>query len=726
VAGGGGSCPAPNRKPGDHLDCDRAPLDPGFVSCVAGDPSMRKTRDPTPPATEGCTTCHAQIESAHPYLSLSCTDCHGGDPKSTDKATAHVALPTDTLCGVDVSGLDAWGRVKTLRSACATDQLDALAAKDGGALLRFVNPGDLRVAAASCGSSNPQAGGGGCHQPVVETAQRSVMQTFVGHYNLPRFLAGMQPTRDAIVGSTTVSDAGFNPLRFLSVAAIKALRGPEAGAAEGSLPQVMDEYLPRHCPTCHTGSFGRNDSDRNYRSSGCTACHMLYDDTGGSTSQDLATRQEVAATGPRPVRHVLTTRIPTRQCEHCHYQGARIGLNFQGLREHGFTTKPYMSAAQVAAFEEAETRMSFVKASIHGHGEKWYACDEDATAPEDETPPDVHFQRGMHCADCHTQVDVHGDGHLYSTAKGQLDVHCTDCHGTVRAPAAPGADGKFRTARRGSELEHLRLDAYGGVILTGRVDGAEHPVTQIHDRLEARSKLAGADQDPMVRAMGVHPRTDGTDFSHTDTLECWTCHTSWRLNCYGCHVSQSTIQHEDPDWKSSQPNNQTGGFSNRVVKGDRYTWDISNLFLGMNDRGKIDTMCPSMQMFVSSSAKVYNPTTDTYQTTTTLTHEPRRNAKGQPNFGWMPTHQHTIQARAQPCTRCHPLGDQSNLATVRATYGFGAGVTVPDFVDETGQPYDLSKMLDETGEPISDFAHEGTGPVPAEVRERAMATTVAP
>ena len=78
--------------------------------------------------------------------------------------------------------------------------------------------------------------------------------------------------------------------------------------------------------------------------------------------------------------------------------------------------------------------------------------DEDSTNDIDETPPDLHFAAGMHCADCHVGSDVHGDGRLYSTSKQQVDIRCEDCHGTVRQQAA--ADGGTpASARSGQEQD---------------------------------------------------------------------------------------------------------------------------------------------------------------------------------------------------------------------------------------------------------------------------------
>ena len=45
--------------------------------------------------------------------------------------------------------------------------------------------------------------------------------------------------------------------------------------------------------------------------------------------------------------------------------------------------------------------------------------------------PDIHFEAGMHCLDCHTN-DLHGDGTLYSTRWQVKDrAQCTDCHSAL-------------------------------------------------------------------------------------------------------------------------------------------------------------------------------------------------------------------------------------------------------------------------------------------------------
>ena len=51
--------------------------------------------------------------------------------------------------------------------------------------------------------------------------------------------------------------------------------------------------------------------------------------------------------------------------------------------------------------------------------------------------PDVHFEAGMHCLDCHTN-DLHGDGRLYQS-RWQVEgrAQCTDCHDVASRTGVP-------------------------------------------------------------------------------------------------------------------------------------------------------------------------------------------------------------------------------------------------------------------------------------------------
>src|SRR5687767_1299016 len=106
--------------------------------------------------SEGCESakCHVGIEPMHnsPAVRLGCTDCHGGNAGATDKLAAHVA-PRDPAL---------WrSTANPARSYTALN-------RERPEFVRFVNPGDLRVADQSCGSST-------CHRAIVDKVRTSLM-----------------------------------------------------------------------------------------------------------------------------------------------------------------------------------------------------------------------------------------------------------------------------------------------------------------------------------------------------------------------------------------------------------------------------------------------------------------------------------------------------------------------------------------------------------------------
>jgi hypothetical protein len=156
-----------------------------------------------------CLGCHAGITDIHSFFALSCTDCHGGNDgvalptvvNVRDQEllkTSHV-LPLDPEMwwpnGIDDNGdgrVDEQGeffdgRVVTEADSglaegrlAKRDQNDSEANHDMN-YLRFLNPGDLRVAEVGCGARNKNANKAMvCHAEVVYDVRRSIMATNAG------------------------------------------------------------------------------------------------------------------------------------------------------------------------------------------------------------------------------------------------------------------------------------------------------------------------------------------------------------------------------------------------------------------------------------------------------------------------------------------------------------------------------------------------------------------
>jgi hypothetical protein len=612
---------------------------------------------------EACVSCHEGVEKAHPVVEA-CTDCHGGDGTALNKDKAHVPVPENWESLYANSGLAKPapdGFIKNM----PPDMLDQL----DPAYVRFINPGDLRAAPDACGS---------CHEDIVNAVETSVMSTNTGHYMPTRFYAGLQG-REALYASTEIG--GLDVLRPDGEALQTAIDEEDWAGLQAL---ALDHYLAKNCNTCHAAGYPKNNSKALYRSTGCTSCHMNYGEEGIYQGDDPT----IPNAPPHAEKHELTSAITVEQCSTCHFQGGRIGLNFRGIREGGFSP------------DQTPENALFWNDNVYGHVPGFYIFDEDTTNSVDETPPDLHYQAGMVCVDCHVGSDVHGDGIVHSTSKQQLDLRCEDCHGTVRQTATPDSDGVYTTLS-GRTLPQLYTNDAGQVALTGRIDGVEHVVPQPALLLEERG-----DESLMHRGMG----TDDDDWSHTDSLTCDTCHNSWQLQCLGCHVNVNV--------SVEQTNYQTGEKTAGFTTGGREWFSLDDIVLCQEPGGRAQS-CNSSQQLQLTVTEIDDgeivPVLGDEDFTGLFRSTPEHDAI----IGWSPFFQHTTSARPRTCTSCHRTDDTpEEYARVRGVYGYGTGEFMLD--NPEGDPVDALQFLDDEGNPTTLFVHEGSGPLAPEVIERAL------
>jgi hypothetical protein len=104
--------------------------------------------------SDGCVHCHKNVGDPHvkDTLRLGCTDCHGGNGATLVKEDAHVhpRFP------------EAW------RSTANPVRSYTLLNHEHPEFVRFVNPGDLRIAHISCGTAS-------CHPKEVLQVRKSMM-----------------------------------------------------------------------------------------------------------------------------------------------------------------------------------------------------------------------------------------------------------------------------------------------------------------------------------------------------------------------------------------------------------------------------------------------------------------------------------------------------------------------------------------------------------------------
>jgi hypothetical protein len=593
---------------------------------------------------QNCGVCHAPlnadggIEEAHPWLALSCVDCHGGQDWVCNgtKGTGPGGEPTCSGAWVyekeraHVSPGTGPRFVKNL----STEQLDAL----DPAYLRFVNPGDLRVVDQTCGR---------CHAEAVKKVLRSTMAHTAGEVAVARYRAGVQPTGRGLVGGQAVVDPAPDPAATCEVSKLDLYVPPslQLGSTDPArrvdVGNAQDQYMVKSCFRCHLFSFGENRFRADYRSSGCTACHMVYDDDGHSRSGDPRISKD---TVPHPRTHQLTTAPDSQQCMHCHYRGGRIGPSFFGYRESsGKGLNP--------------PRPAVLNVAQHGHDSAYYLTDEDTTNDVDETPPDLHRAAGMDCVDCHTGADVHGNGHITADTQCAVVSECTDCHGTVRAYATPNL-----------ALRNNFFERDGGFFLKTRLSGLELAVPQTKDTV-----TPGAPGYTLAAAESMGVNANG--FSHADTLECYTCHAGWAPSCYGCHV--------DIDLTRQAPYHTTGALTDGYPAGNRRWIQHNDLVLMRDVDGLLAPSMPAERFFMNVLIKDEGASADAGRLVKKklIEAEPRTfrfpGGRTIAGFGQRAFNPHTTVRKSQfmACDRCHPVADADaapNQALLDITWGFGS------------------------------------------------------
>jgi len=321
-----------------------------------------------PVEEEKCTICHTGLEKAHvPFLS--CVECHGGDASTVNVLQAHVAKPaamastwnsTDPVTGTYFNYLTHVGLEDERFDDPATPSIH-----EGLAWLKFSNPADLRVGGQTCGKE-------GCHTTILGAVTKSVMGTSAGviggaHYalGLGRRVNGLpidtEAARLASVAARTtplldegmVSEPNFptGTARELAPYPTAELRDIGDSSDEG-LAAMLEDTIDKACASCHVGSKGANRRAGDFRSAGCSACHVLYEDDGVSRSADASilktepyydpSNPGVAdaytdimlkpGQRPHPYQHRLTRKLPSRHCAHCHNESNWTVMQFKGQR----------------------------------------------------------------------------------------------------------------------------------------------------------------------------------------------------------------------------------------------------------------------------------------------------------------------------------------------------------------------------------------------------------
>src|SRR2546426_4577911 len=341
--------------------------------------------------SSGCISCHTSTDepTMHPTktVHLGCTDCHGGN-SSVFVASGTARNAPEYNSSKEKAHIQPRDPIFKNRGA-VPENVYAKWLKEPAEYIKFVNPGDLRVAPETCGAA-------GCHTTETRAVSNSMMTHTGMLWGAALYNNGGYPTKNTRFGESynrgglpqsikTSPKPTFEETRVKGVIPEldplfrwetsqpgNVLRVFERGGhkkAEIANPdreedpgKPDDKLSDRGFGTgLRTDPVflglqktrlldpilslpGTNDHPGDYRASGCTACHVIYANdrdplhsgayaqfghTGSSASSDPAIPKNESG---HALKHVFTRSIPSSQCMICHiHPGTNMVTTYFGL-----------------------------------------------------------------------------------------------------------------------------------------------------------------------------------------------------------------------------------------------------------------------------------------------------------------------------------------------------------------------------------------------------------
>jgi len=700
-----------------------------------------------PDNTGGClsTECHSGIEPIREHHSgmasaiyeqgqktgdpNGCTVCHGGDAsQETNKEDAHKGL------------------------------------------IRF--PASMWVNDKTCGQ---------CHEGYDYMLHRNLMQTEAGKIQGALWGWGAQTGYKRIYGNYAIKDTdGQRPMIGTETykdyienliekhpdnfpLELKRLPEVDINTIQEKPEQAVITYLRSDCQRCHFGVRGTQRRG-DYRGLGCAACHVPYSDMGYYEGTDQTIDQEQP--GHLLVHSIQSSRkakvtvngktysgIPPETCSTCHNRGKRIGVSFLGMIESPYDT-PWNDDGT---------------GQYKLHGKRYLFINDDHH--HDPESRDGNPEGGLLCQDCHTTSSVHGNGNIGGCTFGEVEVECSDCHGTPdkypwELPLGFGDEfgQDLEDNPRGTTLNLLNIQkkystvypAGDGYILSSRGNPFGNVVRQ-ENRVIVHSATGLDFHAPALKNLNQNDKWKNKDMAHTamvrvkdhvQTMECYSCHTTWAPQCYGCHVKVDySEQKRSTDWiKTGHEHFENGETietlrdevmeqAGKATEGRSYLrWE--DPILGINGEGRTGPLITGCQQITT----VIGPDGKTLVSNKIWRTPPgmeNSGPEGQRGIDMTPAQPHTVSRTARDCVSCHTnpktLGYGINDGDLMKGYEkdqymdlrFADGNPIskqakPQFSSIPDLPFDLSQIVTRDGKQLVTVGHHWplSGPLPQDKREK--------
>ncbi len=368
----------------------RAPSAETASTDAAGGGSLQQSQAEADRKSAGCIACHVRtdVPTMHPTgtVRLGCTDCHGGN--------ADVRLPDGAAAGsAEYEQAKRHAHPQPSNPEFGHSSANPVRPytkwlRESFEYIRFVNPGDLRVAQQTCGAA-------GCHAAEVRAVSTSMMTHGGMLWGAALYNNGAFPLKDARFGESYAPDGTPQRLRSVPPPAPEETRKKgvlaeltplerwevsqpgnvlrvfeRGGRKKGEVGNPAREEDPGR-PEDKLGERGfgtllrtdpvflglqktrlldpllslpgTNDQPGDYRGSGCTACHVVYANDRSLAHSGPYARfghlGQTATSDPtiptnesgHPIRHSFTRSIPSSQCMVCHiHPGTNMVASYFG------------------------------------------------------------------------------------------------------------------------------------------------------------------------------------------------------------------------------------------------------------------------------------------------------------------------------------------------------------------------------------------------------------
>ena len=533
----------------------------------------------------GCVSCHTATDEPTMHVSktvkLGCTDCHGGSPE--------ILLPTGVVAGtpaydnvmnkahVQPRDPKAWWGPGGRHSSANPKGSYTLLNKEDPAFVRFINPGDLRVARAVCGL---------CHPNEVTAVERHTMTTTsvfwsAAAYNNGIIAPAVGAQKTPFLGESYTSDgkprqivanppptdeelakgvlpvllplprwetlppgdifrvferggrligSSFPDIGSAGSSAIQGPAGDEPGKPEirqsnrgaGTGLRIAVPVLNLHKTRLndpHLSFLGTNDNPGDYRSSGCTACHVIYandrDPVNSASYAQFGNRGHTQTLDPtiskkedgHPLRHAFTTAIPTSQCMVCHMHQPNVFVNsYLGYTMWDYETDGELMWPKKQKYPTSEEIWQSQSRNPEGAAVRGNWSEPEFLAHVSELNSKLK----------HTQfADYHGHGwNFRAVFKRDRSGNLLDDAGTLvkdvtpeklQRAMVPHTDEEWKTGRPGIPVHlkdihlekgmhcvdcHFQQDVHGNGKMYGQyADAIEISCVDCHGRIDRRASL---------------------------------------------------------------------------------------------------------------------------------------------------------------------------------------------------------------------------------------------